>query len=78
MTTWLSALPVNRLAACAAGLFAAGVSSAVGAATPQELEAKVDALSAQVAELRSELAALHSQGALASSPSNGSTLAPGP
>ena len=74
MTTWLSTLPVKRLAACAATLFAAVMSSAVGAATPQELEAKVDALSAQVAELRSELAALRTQGALASSPSNGAAV----
>ncbi len=73
MTTWLSTLPVNRLAAFAAGLFAAAVSSAVGAATQQELEAKVDALSAQVAELRSELAALRTQGALASSTPDGAT-----
>src|SRR3954453_8454849 len=45
---WLSIFSKERLVGCASGLVAAGVSSAAGAATQQELEAKVDALSVQV------------------------------
>jgi hypothetical protein len=61
MTTLLRALTKGKILAGTAGLLTA-MSSTAYAAAQQELEAKVDALSAQVAELRSELAALRAQG----------------
>jgi hypothetical protein len=48
----------------------AAATSAARAATPEELETKLNALSAQVAELKSELAALRAQGgAISAAPS---------
>ena len=63
LTTWLPTISKKRLVAGVAGFLAATASCAASAATQQELEAKVDALSAQIAELRTELAALRAQGA---------------
>jgi hypothetical protein len=58
-----SPLPVSKtLAASAAFFLAVATSPAAHSATQQELEAKLDALGAQVAELRAELAALRAQG----------------
>jgi hypothetical protein len=71
MVTGPPTLSKRRLIAGAAGLLAAAASSGAYAATQQELEAKLDALSAQVADLRSELAALRAQRAATSSPSSG-------
>jgi hypothetical protein len=68
MATRLSASSRQRLLGCAAGLLMAAASSAADAATQQELEAKVDALSAQIAELRSELAVLREQGNSSAAP----------
>jgi hypothetical protein len=58
-------------------LCAAAVGSAASAATQQELEAKVDALSAQVAELRSELASLRVPGTSAAGASGAAAAAAG-
>ena len=76
MTTWLSTLSKSGLVHCSAALLAAAASSAAGAATQQEVEAKIDVLSAQVAALRSELAALRAQ-ATAPSPTSSDAAAAG-
>ena len=73
MTTRLSSFR-RPLAACAAlVLIAAGPARA---ATQEELEAKINALAAQVAELRTELSTLRAQGA--ASPSANTAVAAGP
>src|SRR4051794_7317337 len=56
---------MHRLPATALFLAALTISRGVSAATPDELEARVDALAAQVVALQSEVAALKAEKAVA-------------